>query len=248
MSFVRLSLLLLLCMVHTSAAVTFHRGRHFYATLLGSSMKFPIFTKEFAEGPDIITVGGTRQLWLDDEQQTWGLRLGVDDIRPNGSGLGTSITFWRGTFADAEFRYDRQAPWERIARYRDPVHTFLFLDLNGLLIPWESGHRAVGIYALISLVGDREEYSLDRYSVSQVDSQVTGLTAVDRDRLKIRFGFGFGARFYLSHRFGLWVEKRWIVGERFNAEPEFTPGGFYKTGQHKTLYAPINSLGLSLFF
>lgn len=248
MPFVRLSLLLLLCVIQTAGAVTYHRGRHFYATLLGSNMKFPIFTKEFTEGPGIITVGGIRQLWLADEQQTWGLRLGVDDIRPNGAGLGASLTFWRGAFADQEFSYAHQAPWERIVRYRDPVHTFLFLDLNALVIPWESGFHALGVYSLLSLVGDREVYALDRYSISQLDAQVAELTMVDRDHLKMRFGFGLGARFYLSQRFGLWIEKRWIVGERFNSEPEFTPGGFYKTGKLKTLYAPINSLGLSLSF
>ena len=201
MSFIRLSLLLLLCIVQTAGAITYHRGRHIYATLLGSNMKFPIFTKEFTEGQDITTVGGIRQLWLADEQQTWGLRLGVDNVRPNGASLGASLTFWRGAFADQEFRYARQAPWERIARYRDPVHTFLFLDLNALLIPWESGYRALGIYGILGLVCDREEYTLDRYSVSQVDAQVNGLTTVERDRLKVRFSFGLGTRIYFSNRF-----------------------------------------------
>jgi len=238
----------LLLLARAAQAVTYHRGRHLYITLLGSSIKFPIFTKEFTEGDGIISVGGTRELWLDDQEQTWGLRLGYDRIRPNGAGLGLSLTYWRGEFADEEFRYDREGPWDRIARYRAPAHTFVFLDLNGIFIPWESEHQALGFYGLISLIGDYEEYYLDRYSTHTADARSVGLISDRRTSLDLRFGFGFGTRIYLSRRFSLWVEKRWIVGERFNTERTFTEGGFFESDKQKTLYAPINSLGLGLFF
>ena len=79
----RLRLLLLaslLFITHTAEALTYHRGRSIYVGLLGSNIKFPIFTKEFTEGPDFISVGGIRQLWLDDQQKTLGLHLGIENI------------------------------------------------------------------------------------------------------------------------------------------------------------------------
>jgi hypothetical protein len=56
-------------------AVTTYRGSRTYFTLLGSNIKFPIFTKEFTEGDGIIAVGGVKQVWLDDTHQTLGFRL-----------------------------------------------------------------------------------------------------------------------------------------------------------------------------
>jgi hypothetical protein len=241
-------LLGLLVPVQLASAITAHRGTHTYLALLGSRIKFPIFTKEFTEGADFVSVGGVRQLWLPDQQATWGLRLQREHLRPNGSGLGLSLTYWRGEFADEAFLYDAQGPLNLVAEYRNPVHTYLFLDLNGAYLPWESGQKALGLYALIGLVGDREEYDIDRYALRGEDPRKLDLSSRHRHRLDLRFNFGLGSRLYLSRRFSLWIEKRWIVGERFTTDRTFSEGGFFAEGQQKTLYVPINSLGLAVAF
>ncbi|MDE0964705.1 MAG: hypothetical protein OSB73_16360 [Candidatus Latescibacteria bacterium] len=46
----------------------------------------------------------------------------------------------------------------------------------------------------------------------------------------------------------MWFEKRWIVGERFSANRTFGVGGLFEGGRQKTLYVPINSLGLAIGF
>ena len=46
----------------------------------------------------------------------------------------------------------------------------------------------------------------------------------------------------------LWFEKRWIVGERFSDSRTFGTGGLFEGGRQKTLYVPINSLGLAIGF
>ncbi|MBT4501568.1 MAG: hypothetical protein HOC74_27815 [Gemmatimonadetes bacterium] len=247
----RLHLLLLVSLLfitHTAEALTYHRGRSFYVTLLGSNIKFPIFTKEFTEGPNFISVGGIRELWLDDQQKSLGLRMSIENIQPNGAGLGAGLTFWRSEFGDAPFLYDVDGPWQRLARYRNPVHTFLFLDLTPTYFLWESEHHGWSIYSPISLIVDHEQYEIETYSTFELDPTLIDLTTASRSHLNLRFGFGFGTRLHFLSRISLWFEKRWIMGERFNAERLFTEGGFYETGRQKTLYAPINSLGLALSF
>jgi len=247
----RLRLLLLaslLFITHTAEALTYHRGRSIYVGLLGSNIKFPIFTKEFTEGPDFISVGGIRQLWLDDQQKTLGLHLGIENIQPNGAGLGAGLTFWLGEFGDAVFLYDVDGPWQRLARYRDPVHTFLFFDLTPTYFLWESERRAWSVYSPISLIVDYEQYDIETYSTFELDPAPVDRATASRSHLDLRFGFGFGTRLHLFPRISLWFEKRWIMGERFNTERLFTEGGFYETGRQKTLYAPISSLGLAFSF
>ena len=69
-------------------AVTTFRGTRTYLTLLNTNIKYPLFSKEFKEADGIISVGGTKEIWLDDNQKTLGFRLSRERIRPNGSGLG----------------------------------------------------------------------------------------------------------------------------------------------------------------
>ncbi len=244
-----LTALVALCLLDTPAeAITTYRGSRLYFTLLGSNIKFPIFTKEFTEGSGTIRVGGVKQLFLDDTQQTLGFRLSRERIRPNGSGLGFSFTYWRGAFADRSFLYDQQGRDNLIAEYRDPRHTYLFGDLNFIFIPWESGAQAFGLYGLISLVGDREQYDIRLYSQRGDGPTQREQLAAARDRFDLRFAFGFGSRFYLVSRFSLWLEKRWIVGERFSVDQTIGEGGLFEGGRSKTLYVPFNSVGLSLSF
>tara|TARA_Y100000588_G_scaffold336437_1_gene377288 strand:- start:513 stop:797 length:285 start_codon:yes stop_codon:yes gene_type:complete len=65
-----------------------HVGRNFYFALLGTNHKNPLFTKEFTEGANIVSIGGVRQLWLPEQQHTVGFKVGYDDIRHHGGGLG----------------------------------------------------------------------------------------------------------------------------------------------------------------
>ena len=227
-------------------AIAYHKGSQLHLAILGSRVKFPIFTKEFAEGKDVVTVGGVRELWFADQTETFGFRMEMDRIRANGSGVGVGLTYWRTEFANASFLYNREGEWNRIAEYRAPQHQFFFLDLDAILIPWESKREALAFVALIGLVGDYEEYRIDKYSNTSSDPTQVGLTSANRSTFQTRFGFGFGARFHFMGRLSLWFEKRWIVGERFSTDRNFTEGGFFATGSQKTLYAPINSVALAL--
>ena len=74
------------------------------------------------------------------------------------------------------------------------------------------------------------------------------LSSDNRDKTSLRFGLGIGGRIYLTHLFSLWLEKRWIVGERFSDERTFGTGGLYEGGRQKTLYVPFNSIGLAIGF
>ena len=65
--------------------------------------------------------------------------------------------------------------------------------------------------------------------------------------------FLFAASFFFFARcfarfFSFWLEKRWIVGERFSTNRTFGTGGLFGDGRQKTLYVPINSLGLAIGF
>jgi len=141
-------------------AVTTFLGTRIYLTILNTNIKYPLFSKEFKEADGIISVGGTKEIWLDDNQKTIGLRLSRERIRPNGSGLGLSLTYWRSSFSNTSFLYRKRGAQNFIAKYRNPTHTYLFLDLNGIYIAWESGNKALGFYSLFSLIGDREQYSI----------------------------------------------------------------------------------------
>ena len=229
-------------------AVTTYRGSGTYFTLLSSNIKFPIFTKEFTEATGVLAVGGVKQLWLDKSNQTIGFRFSQERIRPNGGGFGTSITFWRGTFGDESFLYQKRGNENQIAEYREPNHSYLFLDLNAIYIAWESDRKALGLYGLISLIGDRETYTIDKYTLLGDDPTQRDFTSADRDNTELRFGFGIGARIYMVRFLSFWIEKRWIVGERFSANRTFGAGGLFEGGRQKTLYVPINSLGLAIGF
>jgi len=38
----------------------------------------------------------------------------------------------------------------------------------------------------------------------------------------VHFGYGFGLRFYLMRHLNVWLERRWIAGERFSTVRDFT--------------------------
>jgi hypothetical protein len=122
------------------------------------------------------------------------------------------------------------------------------LDLNGIYIAWESESQALGFYGLLSLVGDREEYDIDLYTRLGSDSLQRDLVSHSRDNMDLRFAFGIGSRIYLARFLSFWFEKRWIVGERFSADRTIGAGGLFEGGRQKTLYVPINSLGLAISF
>lgn len=240
-------MLIALC-AQSADAVTTYRGSRNYFTLLSTNIKFPIFTKEFQEGTGVLEVGGVKQIWLDQIDQTLGFRLGRERIRPNGAGLGTSLTYWHGTFGDESFLYQKRGQENHIAEYRQPTHTYLFLDLNAIYIAWESDRKALGFYGLASLIGDREEYTIDKYILLGDDPTQRDPTSISHDNLDLRFGFGIGTRIYMNRLLSFWFEKRWIVGERFSANRTFGAGGLFEGGRQKTLYVPFNSLGLAIGF
>ena len=223
-------------------------GRHFYFALLGSNHKNPLFTKEFTEGTDIVSIGGVRQLWLPDQQKTIGFKMGYDDIRHHGGGLGWALTLWRSEFDDTAFAYDQQNGQHQVALYRIPTHTLAFVDLNGIYLPFRGSRRTVGLYGMVSLVGDFEKYYIDKYNIVSDPSERIGLVSQKETHYDVHFGYGFGARIYLAKHLNVWIERRWIAGERFSTKREFTQGGFLGSGQQKTLYARISSLGLGLTF
>ena len=80
------------------------------------------------------------------------------------------------------------------------------------------------------------------------DPNQRDLISNNRDNMDLRFGFGFGARIYLARVLSFWIEKRWIVGERFSSNRTFGTGGLFEGGRQKTLYVPINSIGLAIGF
>lgn len=215
---------------------------------MSSNIKFPIFTKEFTEATGVLSVGGVKQVWLDKTNQTIGFRLTQERIRPNGAGLGFSVTYWRGTFGDESFLYQRRGNENQIAEYRDPTHNYLFFDLNGIYIAWESNRKAWGFYGLVSLIADHEAYTIDKYTLLGDDPTQRNFTTAERNNAELRFGFGIGTRIYVARFCSFWLEKRWIVGERFSANRTFGAGGLFEGGRQKTLYVPINSLGLAIGF
>ncbi len=101
---------------------------------------------------------------------------------------------------------------------------------------------------MIGLLADREEYTIDKYTFVNDDPALRDLISADRDKMHLRFGFGFGSRIYFARLLSFWHEKRWIVGERFSANRTFGAGGLFEGGRQKTLYVPINSLGLAIGF
>ena len=234
--------------VAEAGAATPFAGRRYHLTVLGSTLKFPIFTKEFAEGPAITPVGGKKEVWLPDEKSTLGLRLGFEDIRYNRAGLGIGLSLWYADFADATFLYDRAGGESFLATYRNPAHLFAAFDLTGLYLPWESGGRAFGFYGLLSLVADHERYDIDRFTTADNQPGFSSFeTAAKRD-IGLRLGFGLGARFYVSPRLSVWAEKRWFMGETFSSGGQVAAGGFIEDDRQRTLFAPVNSLGFSLGF
>ena len=80
-------------LTQSADAVTTFRGTRTYLTILNTNIKYPLFSKEFKEADGIISVGGNKEIWLDDNQKTIGFRLSRERIRPNGSGLGLSLTY-----------------------------------------------------------------------------------------------------------------------------------------------------------
>ena len=197
-------------------ALSNYSGDHFYFGVLGSTHRNPIFTKEFAEGPGMPTFGGKDELPLPGEQTALGARIGYEKINYQRAGLGLSLTYWRVEFDDIAFRYDREGSRNSIAEYRAPTHDFVFLDVSGIFIPWESGWQALGVYGLLSLVTDHQKYDIDKFSVTTDQSQRSDLVSTRETALDGRFAFGFGTRIHLARRLSLWLEKRWIVGETFS--------------------------------
>ena len=182
--------LLLSPLARSADAVTTYRGSRTYFTLLSSNIKFPIFTKEFTEAGGILTVGGIKQIWLDKDHQTLGFRLSNERIRPNGTGLGLSLTYWRGEFGDESFLYKKRGSENTIATCRNPAHTYLFADINGVYIAWEADSKALGLYGLVSLIADREEYTIDLYTLLGDDPTPRNLVSNARDNFDLHFGFG----------------------------------------------------------
>ncbi len=244
----RLAPFALLLLVGRVEAVTQFAGRMYHLAVFGSQVKFPIFTKEFAEGPGFATVGGKSELWLPDQQKTFGLRFGFEDIGYNRAGLGLGLTLWYSRFADATFNYDRLDNQNLFATYRDPSHLLASFDLSGLYLPWESPQRTFGFYGMLSLVADYERYTLERFALADGQSRFSSFAAADREGLALRFGFGLGTRLYLGRRLSVWLEKRWIMGETFSTGGRVGTGGFIEDDRQRTLFAPINSLGLALSF
>ena len=242
------TVLLPLLAVIDAGAATRYAGRHYYVATLFSTQKFPIFTKEFIEGEEIVSTGGVRDIWLPDQRRTVGLRAGFDDIGRNRAGLGFSLTYWRYEFDGAVFPYARNGAQTRIAEYRTPTQSLVFLDVNGLYMPWESQRSALAAYCLLGMVADYEKYYIDKFSITEEGTDKIDFQTQKRSNVDSRIGFGIGARFYYSTLASLWVEKRWIKGETFSTDRTVEEGGFFSNDEQKTLYAPISSVGLALFF
>ena len=126
--------------------------------------------------------------------------------------------------------------------------SYLFCDLNGIYIVWELNRKAWEIYGLISLIADHEAYTVDKYTLLRDDPAQRNFSTTDRNNVELRFGFGIGTRIYFARFFSFWLEKHWIVGERFSANRTFGAGGLFEDRRQKTLLVPINSLGLAIGF
>ena len=97
----------------------------------------------------------------------------------------------------------------------------------------------------------RRPGNIDKYEIRIGDienSEKGNLVTRKETNVDIRFTFGFGTRIYLSKRLSLWLEKRWIKGEKFGVDRSVVQGSFYNDDQQKTLYSPINSLGTAFAF
>ena len=108
--------------------------------------------------------------------------------------------------------------------------------------------KAWEICGLISLIAEHEAYTVDKYTLLGDDTTQRNFWTADRYNPELRFGFGIGTRIYFARFFSFWFEKRWIVGDRFSANRTFGAGGLFEDGRQKTLYVPINSLGLAIGF
>ena len=238
-----------LAMPDSVDSLSSHVGRHYYVAVLGSNHKFPIFTKEFIEGEGIETIGGIRDLWLEDNNRVLGARIGYDNIGTNRTGVGLGLSYWRAEFEDEAFRYDSVNFQRKIAEYRLPTHSYVFLDFTGSFLPWVagSGWRGVGFQFMLSMVGDWEKYYVDKYTLA-LDGTEFGRTTQKRSKFDLKFGFGFASRVYFTRRWSLWLEKRWIRGEKYGVERTLEQGGFFFNDEQKTLYSPINSMGVALAF
>ena len=232
-----------------SSALSDHVGRHYYLMLMGSNHKFPIFTKEFVEGEGFEPVGGIHDLWLEDDNRVLGVRLGYDNVGTDRTGVGLGLSYWRVQFRDATFRYDRVNFQPKMAEYRVPTHSYVCLDFTGSFLPWvaATGRRGIGFQAILSMVGDWEKYYVDKYALT-LDGAEFGRTTQKRSKFDLRLGFGFSCRIYFTRRWSLWLEKRWIRGEKYGVERNLEQGGFFSNHDQKTLYSPFNSLGAALAF
>jgi hypothetical protein len=235
-------------------AVSNFTGRHVYVAVMGSSHRNPIFTKEFTEGAGVPTIGGNEEFALPDQDSSIGVRVGYEKISRKRSGLGLSLTYWHTQFEDISFLYDRDGSDGLIAAYRKPSQDLVFLDLNGVFLPWVAGWQALGVYGQVSLVTERQKYWIDKYTSPDGLAQKNGLVSRKESALETRFGFGVGMRVHLAKRLSLWLEKRWIVGESFSRPVAVDSGGTTAgaggvTGERQeTLYAPISSFGVAAYF
>ena len=228
--------------VRSADALSRYAGSHYYVAALGSGLYNPLFTKEFSEGQGVPLVGGRDEIQLPSEKSIVGWRIGFEQLSYKRAGIGASLTYWKAGFDNVQFRYDEAATGSRVARYVSPAHTYLFCDLNGVYIPWESPRNATAMYGLISLVADREEYRIDKFTVGGADFE-----SREESRWSPRFGFGVGARVHLGQRISLWAEKRWVVGETFGV-PQTDETGAPSGETQDTLHAPIGSVGFGLYF
>ena len=85
------------------------------------------------------------------------------------------------------------------------------------------------------MIADREEYTIDLYTLLGDDPTPRNLVSNARDNFGLRFGFGLGARVYMFRHLSFWFEKRWIVGKRFNDSRTFGTGGLFEGGRQKRL-------------
>ena len=105
--------------------------------------------------------------------------------------------------------------------------SYLLFDLSGIYIAWELNRKAWEIYGLISLIADHEAYTVDKYTLLGDDTTQRNFSTTDRNNAELRFNFGIGTRIYFARFFSFWLEKRWIVGERFSANRTFGAGGLF---------------------
>ena len=157
--------------VEDSLAASNYIGSHLYVALLGSNHRNPVFPKEFTEGAEVPTIGGHEEFALPDEDSSVGLRVGYESINQKRAGLGLSLTYWHAQFEDISFLYDSDGSQDFIAKYGKPNQDLVFLDLNGVYLPWSSGWQALGVYGQVSLVARRQEYRLDKFTTGDDRSE-----------------------------------------------------------------------------